>query len=110
MSVEDARPRVIELSRILREHNRRYYVLDQPLVDDAEYDLLYQEILELERIYPELVVSDSPTQRVGAEPSNQFQKAEHLSPMLSMANAFSSVCFDPFWRNSENSRCRSALG
>ena len=101
MSVEDARPRVIELSRILREHNRRYYVLDQPLVDDAEYDLLYQEILELERIYPELVVSDSPTQRVGAEPSNQFQKAEHLSPMLSLANAFSSEDLREFERRIE---------
>lgn len=90
MSIEDARPRVIELSRILREHNHRYYVLDQPLIDDGEYDLLYQELLELERIYPELVVSDSPTQRIGADPSNQFQKVEHLSPMLSLANAFSS--------------------
>ena len=78
-----------ELARQLRDHSHRYYVLDQPLIDDAEYDLLFRELVELETTYPELITADSPTQRVGAEPGGQFQKVEHLSPMLSLANAFS---------------------
>ena len=67
---------------------RAYYVLDQPTMSDAEYDALYRELLALERDNPVLLTSDSPTQRVGAEPASHFVKHTHLVPMLSLANAF----------------------
>lgn len=78
-------------------HNYRYYVLDDPLVPDAEYDRLMLELIELEKKYPELVTPDSPTQRVGARPLAEFSEVTHPVPMLSLANAFAEdemVAFD----------------
>ncbi len=77
------------LRQELHDHNYRYYVLDTPAISDAEYDELYQQLLTLEAAYPELVTADSPTQRVGAVPSAAFDRAPHLTPMLSLSNAFS---------------------
>ena len=77
------------LRQELHDHNYRYYVLDAPAISDAEYDRLYQRLLALETAYPELVTADSPTQRVGAVPSAAFDRAPHLTPMLSLSNAFS---------------------
>jgi DNA ligase (NAD+) len=76
--------RAAELRRLLDHHAYRYYVLDDPEVSDAEYDRLYDELVELEREHPELATPDSPTQRVGAPPSEAFAKVEHLSPMGSL--------------------------
>src|SRR5919199_448238 len=73
----------------LREHNYRYYVLDEPSISDAEYDALMRRLRELESEHPELVTPDSPTQRVGSAPSEQFAKVRHPQPMLSLANALS---------------------
>ena len=70
-------------------HNHRYYVLDSPEVADAEYDQLMQELRDIEADHPELASPDSPTQRVGAGPSEQFAVVPHRVPMLSLANAFS---------------------
>lgn len=64
-----------------------YYALDQPSVTDAEYDQLYQELLEIEKLFPDLVSSDSPSQRVGATPLNKFVQVRHTLPMLSLDNA-----------------------
>ena len=78
-------------------HNYRYYVLDDPLIPDVEYDRLMLELIELEKKYPELVTPDSPTQRVGAKPLAEFSEVTHLVPMLSLANAFAEddmVAFD----------------
>ncbi len=80
--------RVEELRAALNRHNYRYYVLDSPEISDAEYDERMRELVGIEAEYPELVTPDSPTQRVGAEPSERFEPVEHPQPMFSLANAF----------------------
>jgi len=80
--------RAAELRRILERAIRAYYVLDRPEMSDAEYDVLFRELAQLEADHPDLRSSDSPTQRVGAEPTEKFRKHRHLIPMLSLANAF----------------------
>src|SRR5438105_2973710 len=82
-------PRVEELRKQLREANYRYYVLDAPTLSDAEYDRLFRELSELESAHPELRAPDSPTQRVGAQPSDKFAKVQHRRPMMSLANVMS---------------------
>jgi DNA ligase (NAD+) len=79
-----AEKRAAELRDVLTYHLYRYHVLDDPEVSDAEYDTLYDELLRLEEADPKLVAPDSPTQRVGAPPSEKFQKVEHPSPMGSL--------------------------
>jgi DNA ligase (NAD+) len=81
----------------LERHNHQYYVLDQPLVSDAEYDRLFRQLQQLESDYPELVDAESPTQRVGGSPLPEFLQVSHRTPMLSLNNAFSEeevVAFD----------------
>jgi DNA ligase (NAD+) len=78
------------LRKELALHAHRYYGLDAPLIADAEYDALFQELLALEDRYPELRTSDSPSQRVGGAPLSQFAEVRHLVPMLSLGNAFGS--------------------
>ncbi|HEU4945267.1 MAG TPA: NAD-dependent DNA ligase LigA [Solirubrobacterales bacterium] len=79
--------RAVELRRELAEHNRRYYVLDDPTIGDDEYDALLDELRAIEAEHPELRTSDSPTQRVGAPPLERFEQVEHAEPMLSLGNA-----------------------
>jgi len=81
--------RAAELRRILDQASHEYYILDAPRLSDAEYDRLLRELREIEAAHPELQTPDSPTRRVGAEPSSAFQKVRHLAPMLSLDNAFS---------------------
>ncbi|MEO0421013.1 MAG: NAD-dependent DNA ligase LigA [Pseudomonadota bacterium] len=88
MVCEVARERAQALRRELDEHNYRYYVLDDPAVDDAVYDGLMRELQALEAEHPQLVVDESPTQRVGAKPDSAFAEVEHEVPMLSLGNAF----------------------
>ncbi len=83
-----AAERVAELRARIAHHNYRYYVLDDPEITDSEYDRLLRELQDLEAAHPELVTSDSPTQRVGAEPLAAFNEVAHSLPMLSLANAF----------------------
>src|SRR3984893_18809540 len=71
----------------LRRHEHLYYVLDQPEISDAEYDVMIRRLQELEAQHPELVTGDSPTQRVGGKPREGFVKVSHSSPMLSLDNA-----------------------
>jgi DNA ligase (NAD+) len=78
---------VARLREQIDRHNHRYYVLDEPEVTDAEYDRLMRRLEELERDHPELLTPDSPTQRVGAKPSEKFTVVVHRKPMLSLANA-----------------------
>src|SRR5688572_4480886 len=84
-----AREEIQQLRQALDTHNYHYYVLDAPLVSDAEYDRLFQRLQELEAQYPETIAPDSPTQRVGAAPLPEFAEVRHEVPMLSLANAFS---------------------
>lgn len=89
MSVpQEIRERVEKLREEIRRYDYYYYVLNQPLISDAEYDRLFRELQELERRYPELVTPDSPTQRVGAPPAEEFAPVEHAIPMLSLQNCF----------------------
>ncbi|CAN5789035.1 NAD-dependent DNA ligase LigA [soil metagenome] len=81
--------RIEELRRALHEANYEYYVLDAPTLSDAEWDALLRELKQIEAAHPELVVPDSPTQRLGAEPATQFAKVRHVAPMYSLDNAFS---------------------
>jgi DNA ligase (NAD+) len=81
--------RLIQLREELHQHNHRYYVLDQPIITDAEFDQLFQELLTLERQHPELADPNSPTQRVGSQGQSAFKKVAHIAPMLSLDNAFS---------------------
>ena len=80
--------RANQLRADIEQHNYHYYVLDRPLIADAEYDRLFRELQELEQKYPQLVTPDSPTQRVGAAPRTDFAQVTHATPMLSLNNAF----------------------
>ena len=89
--------RIAELREILQDHNYRYYVMDDPTIADGEYDSLLRELQSLERENPNLVTSDSPTQRVGSHPVSEFGTIKHRIPMLSLANAMNEaelVAFD----------------
>jgi DNA ligase (NAD+) len=83
------RDRIDALRRELREHEYRYYVLDDPSISDSAYDALMAELRKLEAEHPQLLTADSPSQRVGGQPSALFAAAQHLAPMLSLDNAFS---------------------
>ena len=87
MNVRDAR-RILKLRTSLEHHNYRYYVLDDPEIDDAEFDRLLAELRGLEAKHPDLVTADSPTQRVGGSASASFVAVAHRAPMLSLDNAF----------------------
>src|SRR5262249_11276124 len=80
--------RAAELRRVLESANHAYYILAKPELADAEYDKLFRELQDLEAKHPELQTPDSPTLRVGGEPTSAFRKHRHLVPMLSLANAF----------------------
>ena len=80
--------RAKELRALLDDANHRYYVLDDPSITDAQFDKLLRELVDLENAHPDLRTPDSPTQRVGAAPSERFAPFEHSQPMLSLANAF----------------------
>ena len=77
-----------KLVKVLNEHSYRYYVLDAPVISDAEYDRIFRRLKELEEKH-QYVLPDSPTQRVGAPPLDKFEKVKHTEPMLSLDNAFS---------------------
>jgi DNA ligase (NAD+) len=101
----EVRERVAVLRREIEHHNYRYYILDDPEIPDAEWDRLLQELRHLEEGYPSLVTPDSPTQRVGATPTDEFAEVRHRIPMLSLDNAFS----DDDLRNFDR-RVRERLG
>ncbi len=88
LSREDAKGLVERLQDVVRHHDYRYYVQDDPLITDAEYDRLYRRLKELEEAFPTLRTPDSPTQRVGGDPIDEFQKHRHPEPLLSLSNAF----------------------
>ena len=77
-----------QLRREIDRHNRRYYVLDDPEISDAQYDLLYRRLEAMEREHPEWVTPDSPTQKVGGKAQEKFEKVEHRIPLLSLEKAY----------------------
>ena len=82
--------RINELRFIIEDHNYRYYVLNDPIISDGEYDKLFRELETLEKENPESIIPQSPTQRIGAKPQKKFNTIEHTTPMLSLANAMNS--------------------
>ncbi len=89
MDINEAEKRVNELVDTLNYHSHKYYVEDNPEIDDYDYDMMQQELKKLEEQYPALVRSDSPTQRVGGEPVSIFEKVEHRVQMASLQDVFS---------------------
>ncbi|MCS7164371.1 MAG: NAD-dependent DNA ligase LigA, partial [Thermodesulfovibrio sp.] len=85
---EEVKKEIEELVKEINYHNYRYYVLDSPVISDEEYDMMLRRLKELEEKWG-YILPDSPTQRVGAAPSEKFEKVEHREPMLSLDNAFS---------------------
>ncbi|MBK9391537.1 MAG: NAD-dependent DNA ligase LigA [Bacteroidetes bacterium] len=88
MKPSEAKERIERLRREIEEHNRRYYVHNQPLISDFEYDILINELDTLEKKYPEFKSEDSPTQRVGNDIKNEFEQYEHKFPMFSLGNTY----------------------
>ena len=101
----DPAVRVEELRVQIRRHEHAYYVLDQPEVSDSQYDALFLELRRIEDERPDLLIADSPTQRVSGEASDQFAKVRHRSPMLSLQNAFDENEIRAF-----DKRVRAAVG
>ncbi|QTJ51885.1 NAD-dependent DNA ligase LigA [Dolosigranulum pigrum] len=88
LSMQEAKDRLDELIPEIRHHSHQYYVEDDPSITDEAYDQLYRELVSIESEFPELIAEDSPTQRVGGEVLEGFDKVSHDSPMLSLGNAF----------------------
>lgn len=88
MRLEQAQKKIDKLRQEINYHNYRYYVLDDPVIADSEYDRLMRELERLEAEFPQLIIPSSPTQRVGAPPLDKFEEVRHTLPMLSLANAF----------------------
>lgn len=97
--------RVKELNQLLHDTGYAYYVLDKPLVPDAVYDQYLQELIAIEKEFPDLIFPDSPTQRVGGDILQGFNKVSHTYPMLSLSNAFNREDLDDFDR-----RIRGSIG
>ena len=95
--MKDIENRLKELRGIIEQHNYNYYILDSPTISDGEYDVIFRELYTLETKHPELIISNSPTQRVGTEPLIEFGTIEHRTPMLSLSNAMNQdelIAFD----------------
>ncbi len=89
MDKEQAHKQIEQLREEIRDHNYRYYVLDEPSISDAEYDRMFRRLEELEAESPDLITADSPTQRVGAPPREELGTVTHRSPMLSLQSVYS---------------------
>ena len=89
MTKEKAKKRIEELTKIINEHNYRYYVLAKPVISDYDFDMLLEELMKLEEQFPEFVQPDSPTKRVGGDITKEFVQREHKYQMLSLSNTYS---------------------
>ena len=105
MKLVEAKKRIAELRKTIDEHNHKYYVLNQPVISDFEFDILLNELQTLENNFPDLVTPDSPTMRVGSDLTEEFIQAEHRWPMLSLGNTYSTSEVKDF-----GERVRKALG
>ena len=88
MNKEEAKARISELSKIIENHNYNYYILTQPTISDYDFDMLLNELIDLEKQFPDLVLPDSPTQRVGGDLTKEFKTVKHRYPMLSLSNSY----------------------
>ena len=97
----DEKQRIEQLRQELHEHNRRYYVLNQPTISDQEFDLLMKELQALEEKHPELYDDNSPTQRVGSDLNQEFRQVAHRYPMLSLSNTYNEQEVGEWFRSVE---------
>ena len=88
MNKEEAKVRIEELCKIIENHNYNYYILARPTISDYDFDMLLNELIGLEKQYPEFITADSPTQRVGGDITKEFQTVKHRYPMLSLSNSY----------------------
>lgn len=88
MTKDEARNRIAELSDTIEYHNRRYYILNQPSISDYEFDMLMEELISLEKLFPEYALPSSPTKRVGGDLTKEFPTVRHRYPMLSLSNSY----------------------
>ncbi len=105
MNKTEAKKKIGKLRREIEHHNRKYYLDAKPEISDFEYDQLMRELIDLEKQFPDLLTSDSPSQRVGGSPLKEFKTVEHKIPMLSMDNTYS---FDEL--REFNERVKKGLG
>lgn len=96
--MQDIKDRLKNLKKIIQEHDHAYYLLDDPLISDHEYDSLFQELKKIESENPHLITPDSPTQRVGGGPLDEFKQIAHKKPMLSLGNAFGNDELNAFYK------------
>jgi DNA ligase (NAD+) len=94
-NLNDPAVRAEQLRKEIKEHDRRYYDEAAPIISDAEYDLLFRELREIEERHPELLTKDSPSQRVGGKPTEGFRRVRHAVEMLSLDNLFAADGFEP---------------
>ena len=88
MNKEEAKAKIAELSNIIENHNYNYYILANPTISDYDFDMLLNELIALEQKFPDLILPDSPTQRVGGDITKEFQTVKHRYPMLSLSNSY----------------------
>ncbi len=105
MNIQEAKLRIQQLTTEINKHNHSYYVLSQPTISDYDFDMLLEELIRLEKAYPGLLQSDSPSQRVGGEITKEFKQAFHKYPMLSLGNTYSEEELRDF-----DERIRKAIG
>ncbi len=96
MEKQQIKEKIEKLTRELNKHNYNYYVLDDPLISDYEFDLLLKELESLEKQYPEFALPESPTQRVGGQITKKFESVAHKYPMLSLGNTYSKEELEDF--------------
>jgi len=89
MTSEQAKTRIKYLSKEIEQHNHNYYVLSQPAISDYEFDMMLEELIRLEKEFPEFLLPDSPSQRVGGAVTKEFKPVKHKYPMLSLSNSYS---------------------
>jgi len=89
MKISEAKSRVEKLRKEIEDHNHRYYVLNDPVISDFQFDLLLNELETLEKNFPELASPDSPTRKVGSDLQREFRQFDHKYPMLSLGNTYS---------------------
>ncbi|HNG89855.1 MAG TPA: hypothetical protein PK858_06610, partial [Saprospiraceae bacterium] len=107
---QDDAQRADDLGRVLRYHEWRYYVQNDPVLSDYEYDLLYKQLEQLEAERPDLVSPDSPTQRVGKDLTETFAQVSHLTPMLSLDNSYDATDLLDFDKLVESYRAKLLAG
>jgi DNA ligase (NAD+) len=99
---DEARKKIEKLTREINERNYQYYVLDSPQISDYAFDVLLNELIALEKQFPELILPDSPTQRVGGEITKRFEQFKHENPMLSLGNTYNQTELEDFDKRVKN--------